>query len=193
MSKEFLFKHIQKFIPFISQSEVEQIYTYFTELNLKKKEIVQHEEELCRSMLFVCKGCLHSYYIKDNGSLQTLDFAIESWWICDYMAFENSSLSDLTIQAVETSIVLSLSRESLDALLQHHPVMEQYFRRIFQRSYAAAQKRVQFLYQYSREELYFHFASHYPEFVQRVPQYLLASYLGFTPEYLSEIKKNSLR
>lgn len=60
---------------------------------------------------------------------------------------------------------------------------------MYQKGYGAAQQRIKYLYGMSREELYHMFANAYPEFVQRVPQYLLASFLGFTPEYLSEIRR----
>ncbi|MGN6438008.1 MAG: Crp/Fnr family transcriptional regulator, partial [Agriterribacter sp.] len=64
-----------------------------------------------------------------------------------------------------------------------------YFRLLHQRAHAASQFRIRNLYQLSREELYYQFNNLYPEFVQRVPQYLLASFLGFTPEYLSELRR----
>jgi ADP-heptose:LPS heptosyltransferase len=63
---------------------------------------------------------------------------------------------------------------------------------VLQHAYAAAQMRIRFQYDMSREALYHHFSSAFPEFVQRVPQYMLASYLGFTPEYLSEIRKTKV-
>ena len=84
-----------------------------------------------------------------------------------------------------------LHRYSQEELLQQFPKMERYFRFIYQRAYAASQRRIKFLYEFTREELYHHFNDHYPEFVQRIPQYLIASYLGFTPEYLSEIRSKA--
>jgi hypothetical protein len=84
-----------------------------------------------------------------------------------------------------------IRQSAYDELLEAHPVMEKYFRCIYQKAYAAAQMRVKLLYEYSREELYRQFLKNYPTFLQRVPQYLIASYLGFTPEYLSEIRKKN--
>jgi hypothetical protein len=74
-------------------------------------------------------------------------------------------------------------------LLQQLPQLEKYFRYIHQRESAAAQRRIKYLYSFSKEERYHHFNKSFPEFIQRVPQYLLASYLGITPEYLSELRK----
>ena len=119
---------------------------------------------------------------------QTIQFALEIWWMADYTSFERQQPSDYYIQAVEKTEVLAISNDEQEALLQQHPAMERYFRLVHQRTHAAAQFRIKSLYSLSREEQYHQFNNKYPEFVQRIPQYLLASFLGFTPEYLSEIR-----
>jgi CRP-like cAMP-binding protein len=77
---------------------------------------------------------------------------------------------------------------SQEKMLTRFPNMERYFRFIYQRAYASSQMRMKYLYSLSKEQFYLHFIESHPEFAQRVPQYLLASYLGLTPEYLSEIR-----
>jgi hypothetical protein len=69
--------------------------------------------------------------------------------------------------------------------------MERYFRFVYQRAFGAMQMRIKYLYDFTKEEIFLHFIQHFPEFVQRIPQHLLASFLGFTPEYLSEIRKKT--
>ena len=76
-----------------------------------------------------------------------------------------------------------------DSLLNKFPKMERYFRTIYETAYGAALMRFKYINTYSKEEIFFRFKEKFPEFVQRVPQYVLASFLGLTPEYLSEIKK----
>lgn len=90
---------------------------------------------------------------------------------------------------MEKTTLLYITAEKQQQLLKEFPVMERYFRFVYQRAYAAAQKRIQFLFSFSKEEFYFQAARNHPEFIRRVPQYLIASYLGFTPEYLSEIRR----
>jgi len=68
-------------------------------------------------------------------------------------------------------------------------VLERYFRIILQKAFAGAQLRSKLLYEMSKEEFYIHFSTSFPEFMRRVPQYMIASYLGLTPEYLSELRK----
>jgi hypothetical protein len=58
-----------------------------------------------------------------------------------------------------------------------------------QKTLAASQLRTKYLSEMSKEEFYLHFSASFPEFMQRVPQYMIASYLGLTPEYLSELRK----
>lgn len=182
-------RHLEKFLGKLSEKEIEAILSYFEINTVNKKEYLQEADRLCEKLFFVEQGCLRSYYVKDNGVEQTVDFAIENWWLTDNMAFEHQLDSSFYIQSVENSIVLVITKERFVSLLADCPIMEKYFRQVFQRAYAAAQYRLKYLYEFSREELYFHFEERFPEFVQRIPQYLMASYLGFSPEYLSEIKK----
>jgi CRP-like cAMP-binding protein len=116
-------------------------------------------------------------------------FAIENWWISDFTAFQHCSTAQFSIRAVETTEVLCITADRQRELLTKLPELNEYFHLVFQKAYAASQMRFRFLYELSKEELYHHFNQHFPAFIQRVPQYLLASFLGFTPEYLSEIRQ----
>ena len=131
---------------------------------------------------------MRGYFINEKGGEQTSQFALENWWITDFMAFDQQRASHFFVQAVEDSDVISLTRNGQDILLSKVPQLERYFRLVVQRSYAASQLRIKYLFSQSGEERYKHFNESFPEFVQRVPQYMLASYLGFTPEFLSKIR-----
>jgi len=63
---------------------------------------------------------------------------------------------------------------------------------MMQKAVAGAQLRSKLLYEMSKEEFYLHFSTSFPEFMMRVPQYMIASYLGLTPEYLSELRKKTI-
>ncbi len=99
---------------------------------------------------------------------------------------------NFSIRAVENTEVLVITADRQSELLKQVPELNEYFHMVFQKAYAACQMRFRFLFDFSKEELYQHFSQHFPAFTQRVPQYLLASFLGFTPEYLSEIRKKYL-
>ena len=181
-------KHIEKFIT-VNDEEVSDILAFFQIKKVKKKENLLIEGAICKYHCFVLTGCLRKFFVNEKGIEQTTEFAIENWWITDNIAFERRAPTQFYIQAVENSEILMIDYYSQERLLTAFPKMERYFRFIYQRAYAATQMRIKYLYALSKEEFYYHFNQHYPEFIQRIPQYLVASFLGFTPEYLSEIRK----
>ncbi|GGF28155.1 Crp/Fnr family transcriptional regulator [Flavobacterium limi] len=181
-------KHIAKFAQ-VTDDEFQHIITFFNTKEAGRKENLLEQGQLCRHHYFVLQGLLRKFYINEKGTEQTTEFAIETWWLTDNYAYENQMDTEFCIQAVEKSTILYITLEKQQKLLEEFPVMERYFRFVYQRAYAAAQKRIKFLFSFSKEEFYFQAVRNHPEFIQRVPQYLIASYLGFTPEYLSEIRK----
>jgi len=184
---ENLKNHIARFVE-IDEQDYAEILPYFRVVQAKKKQNLLTEGKICKSNYFVSKGCLRLFFVNEKGIEQTIQFALENWWIADYTSFSSQKPSGFYIQAVEKSEVLALDFVSQEEMLNRFPQMERYFRLVHQRAHAAAQFRIKFLYSLSKEEFYNHFNKLYPEFVQRIPQYLLASFLGLTPEYLSEIR-----
>ncbi len=129
------------------------------------------------------------FFINDQGVERTIQFAIENWWITDPLAFLNEETTTFQIQALERTEVLAISKAQQEKLLLEYPQLERYFRTIYQISYGASLRKMKYLYGFSKEEIYFHFVTHFPEFAQRVPQYVIASFLDLTPEYVSEIRR----
>jgi CRP/FNR family transcriptional regulator, anaerobic regulatory protein len=187
MSKNII-EHIRKYVK-LSEEEAQILQTHLKLVKLKKKDYLFKEGEICKANYFIEKGCLRLFFINEKGGEQITQFAIENWWITDYQSFDSHIPSVFSLQAIEDTEVLSLNFHKQDQLYKELPQLEHYFRIVLQRAYAASQLRIKYLYDFSREELYRHFESSFPEFIQRVPQYMLASYLGFSPEYLSEIRK----
>src|SRR6476469_10809098 len=181
-------KHIEKFIV-INEEEFSEVMSLFQVEQVQKKQNVMVEGQVCKYHYFVLRGCLRKFFVNEKGIEQTTEFAIENWWLTDNKAFEQLLPTEFFIQAVEPSEVLRIDNLSQEQLLQAFPKMERYFRFIYQRAFAASQMRIKYLYGLSKEAFYHHLNEQHPEFVQRMPQYLIASYLGFTPEYLSEIRK----
>lgn len=188
---ELLKAHILKHIE-IGEEDLDQVVDFFKPLEVHKKQNLLEEGDICASNYFVEKGCLRLFFINEKGTEQTVQFAIENWWLADYASFSSQTPSHFYIQAVERSKILALDFDTQEIMLKRFPQMERYFRLIHQRVHAASQFRIMTLYNYSREELYHYFNKSHPGFVQRIPQYLLASFLGFTPEYLSEIRSKSI-
>lgn len=186
-----LITHIEKVCSFkIKQTGLFE--SFFEHRIYKKKELLLLEGEQCLEKFFIIKGCVHLYFLRENGTQQTIDFALENWWASDFSAFPGGGIAQFSIRTTEHTEVLCINAENQKELLRQIPELNLYFHLIFQRAYAASQMRIRYLYEYSKEELYRQFLLDFPDFTQRVPQYLLASFLGFTPEYLSEIRKKNL-
>jgi len=186
-----LIKHIRKFIE-LDDHSIEVLNKYFKKNSYKKKEFLLKEGQVCRSLYFVEQGCLRMYFTNDKMNEQITQFAKENWWISDFFSFADNKPSGYYIQTVEKSDVLSIDTLSFEAMLKELPQMERYLRIIMQNAVAASQRRIKYMYELSKEEFYLHFCNSFPEFVQRVPQYMIASYLGLTPEYVSELRKKNL-
>lgn len=186
-----LLEHIKKFIT-LEPSEIDILESCLSSSKIKKKEHVLQEGQVCNTMYFIVKGCMRQYIINSKGSEQTLQFGIENWWITDYLSYHNHIPSHFYIQAVENTEVIALEKPILESLLIQIPKLERYFRIVSQKSFGAAQMRIKFLFTMSAEERYHHFNGLNPEFVQRVPQYMLASYLDFSAEFMSKIRSGKV-
>ena len=176
----------------LDDHSIEVLNSYVKPVTLKKKDFLLKEGQTCRSIYFVEKGCLRMFFINDKQTEQITQFALDNWWLSDFISFMDNKPSGYFIQAVEKSEILSFDVNSFEALLKELPQMERYFRIIMQRAWAASQLRIKYMYELSKEEYYHLFRTSFPEFVQRVPQYMIASYLGLTPEYVSELRKKNV-
>ena len=183
-----LLDHIQKFIT-LEPSEIDILESCLGATKVKKKEHLLQEGQVCNTLYFMLKGCMRQYIINSKGSEQTLQFAIENWWITDYSSYTSGRPSKFYIQALERSEVLYISRSEQETLFEKIPALEGYFRKNLERAYAASLTRIEYLFLLSGEERYLQFVGTYPEFAQRIPQYILASFLGISPEYVSEVRK----
>ena len=187
-----LFDHVAKFTQ-LDEVEKGLLSQFLEHRSLKKREHLFKIGETCASLSFVLSGCMRMYMINEFANERTLSFGLEQWWICDWESYERGNPSLFAIQAVEDTRLATISIENYEAMLKKIPAMERYFRRIYQRTSAAAQRRLYMKETESAEERYWNFQRHYPDFVQRVPQYMLASFLGFSPEFLSKIRAKGER
>jgi len=182
-----LLHHLARYVR-ISDAEREVLLSTLRYKKLSKKEILLKQGHVCTGMYFVLSGCLRLYTITENGTEQILQFAIPNWWISDYQSFEHGAPSDYFIQAVEDTEVAIIGRSDYHALFEQVPLLNNYFRLIMQRAYSASIKKMELFLCTSAEERYQNFVNNFPDFVQRIPQYMLASFLGFTPEFLSMLR-----
>ena len=182
-----LMSHIRKFVP-LSDGQASALQQIGKFKKVSNKDLLLKEGEICDEQIFIVKGILRKFYNTEKGNQQIIQFCVESWWMTDYNSYESGEPSLVNIQAIEDCEVLIFKKHDLDVLFDAAPIMERYFRKILQRAYEATLTRTYYIFSFSGKERYQHFAESFPTVLQRIPQYMLASYLGFTPEFLSKIR-----
>ena len=154
----------------------------------KKGKILQHEGAVSSNVYFVKNGLLRSFVIDNKGKEHIFMFAPEGWLLSDFVAQTNNTPSDLFIDALEDVEVEVFNRDFLESMSAKNPENAKEGAFLLARRNAVLQKRVIMLMSATALARYQHFLETYPNIVQRVPQKMIASYLGITPEALSKIR-----
>ena len=115
---------------------------------------------------------------------------MEGWWVADLYSFLTNEPSTYNIEALEECELLLITKPSWDLLFQKIPAFEKYFRILLQNNLIATQRRLMGSLSESAEEKYEKLVASYPEHLQKLPQHMIASYLGITRETLSRIRRN---
>ena len=184
---ELLYKKISELIT-ISDEELDFCKTLFVPKKLRKRQYLLQEGDVCKYNTFVSKGLLRSYTIDSKGTEHILQFAFEGWWIGDIYSFITENPSNFNIEALEDCELLLITKASMDMLFEKVPKFERYFRILIQNNLIATQKRLMGTLSETAEEKYTNLMNNFPGCLQRVPQHMIASYLGITRETLSRIR-----
>jgi len=185
---ELLLKKFEEKIS-LTPEEKEICKNYFQPRKLRKKQFLLQEGDPCRFVAFVEKGMLRSYSIDDKGNEHISQFAFEGWWIADQYSFLTGEPSSYNIDALEDSEILLLSRSSEEEMLESIPQFNRYFRILLQNNLISTQRRLMSSLSQPAEVRYQELVDSCPSIPQRVPQHMMASYLGITPETLSRIRR----
>ena len=172
----------------LTDEEAETFSVAFKEVKIKKRQFIVQPNFVLKNRNYVLNGAFRAYVVDDNGQDSTIAFAIEDWWITDYNSYILQKPATMFVVALEDSIILEISYEKEQALKNENHKFETFFRIRAERTAAFMQQRIISNLTQSAEERYQDFISKYPQIVQRVPQYALASYLGMTTEFLSRIR-----
>lgn len=186
--KEAISAYLNRYVRF-DTDEIDHFYENLTEKYYAKKEYLLRHGKVCKYYYFILKGLVRTFYVDDQGKERITQFAIENWWVTDMESFKKEQPSVNNIQSLEDSVILSISKERLEKLYDELPKLERFFRLMTENMLIAIQKRNQYYLKMNSKDLYEQLVKTLPEFAQRVPQYMLASYLEITPEYLSELRR----
>lgn len=187
--KDQLIESISKYVD-LSSEEEKLIDFFWTEKTLEKGEYLLRNGEICRTDNFVANGALKAFYINpQSGREEILYFAIENWWATDIESFQKQKASIYNIQAIEQTELLQINYNSFQKMLFEIPKLERFFRIILENYLGSLQKRLITNNTLDAEQRYVTFVENYAKIADKAPQYLIASYLGITAEFLSRIRK----
>jgi CRP-like cAMP-binding protein len=175
-----------------SQIILETFKDKIFEKEFTKGDIIQHQGDISGKGYFVKTGLLKSYVIDEKGKEHIFMFAPEGWIISDIEAQVFNTPSEFFIEAIEDSVVDVLDKELLNQTLLPDDLIASEIVRLLKRI-SVLQKRVIMLLSAPAIKRFQHFTATYPNIIHRVPQKMIASYLGITPEALSKIKSAELR
>lgn len=172
----------------ITEEEFEYCKSFFLAKKLRRRQYLLQEGDVSKYTSFVEKGILRTYTADDKGNEHILQFAQEGWWVSDLYSFLTGEPSTYNTEALEDCELLLITKPLWDTLLQQIPALERYFRILIQNSLIATQRRLMGIMTETAEEKYIKLLKTQPDCVQRVPQHMIASYLGITRETLSRIR-----
>lgn len=175
----------------ISDKEFEQFTNLMFEKSFDKKANLVEEGEYCNYNYFIVEGACCSYITDEKGEKHVIRFAFEGHWISDLYSFFSDRKAIYTIEALEPIKALVLNKKNFEIACDNIPIFDRFFRILLQNAYVATQYRLAKSNSEDAEARYLEFSKLNPGLVQRIPQYLIASYLGIKPQSLSRIRKES--
>jgi CRP-like cAMP-binding protein len=187
MKSKPLLDYIRKHIS-LTTPEEELFLSKASSRKFLKGQFVVQQGDVCKYESFVVNGCMKTFYQDTEGHEHIVMFAVENWWASDFDSFITHTPSTYNIQCLENTELIQFTHENLELLYNEIPKLERLFRIIFQRALVVTEKRIVKNFALPAKERYLQFRAQYPEIDQRVPQYMIASYLGITKEFLSKIR-----
>ncbi|MET3877870.1 Crp/Fnr family transcriptional regulator [Chitinophaga sp. OAE865] len=188
MKDELILKNIERHIH-LEEEEINLLFSLLTSRTLKKKAFLLRQGEVCKTENFITKGCLRMYTIDESGLEHIVMFGVEGWWVSDLFSFFTGTTSDYYIDALEDTELLQISKPDLEQLYERVPKFERFFRILLQNAFVAQQRRINQNLSFTAEQRYLDFVRQYPQLEQRISQKQVAAYLGFTPVFLSMLRK----
>ena len=173
--------------------EEKMVLAAFHVKKLRKKQYLLQEGDICKHTAFIVKGAMRQYNIDERGVEHIVHLYIENYWASDRESSIMLTPSIYNIDAWEDTNMLIITRVDMLELMVKIPALVEMTRIMDERNAIASQRRLNSTINSTAEKRYADFAENHPQFIQRFPQHIIASYLGITKETLSRVKKQSIR
>jgi CRP-like cAMP-binding protein len=191
---ESLIKYLNSYTtPPLTDDEMNSIESVFVPKKFRKRQYFLQEGEVCKYTAFIVKGAMRQYTVDDKGEEHIIRLYIENWWASDRESLMKGVPSIYFIDAWEDTDALLVTKNALTDLIDRIPALFQWIRSLDANFAIASQRRLNAAISLSAEERYHDLEKTYPEFLQRFPQHIIASYLGINRETLSRIRSRGVK
>lgn len=183
--------YYKSLVPGLQEEGWNKLQERFTIQQLKKGELLVRNGEICRQVSFINKGLVRLFYLVDGKEIST-GFVAENEYVSEYESFLTTQPSSGNIDALEDCELVNLSYNDMQAMYQLNPVFEIFGRKIAEILFIMISSQTTRLLTMTPEERYQSVIQNHPFIIQRVPQYMIASFIGITPEHLSRLRKKRI-
>ncbi|WP_394749920.1 Crp/Fnr family transcriptional regulator [Spongiimicrobium salis] len=182
-----LLNNIAKYVR-LKPEETEKLVSILHTKKIKRRQFIDQPGYICQYRNYIVQGTFRSYFIDNDGKEHTVQIAIEDWFVSDFYSYITQTPATLFVEALEDSKIVQMRYEDIEGLCKEvHPLSE-YFRISTEKAFAFSRKRTLSNLSMTAKERYLDLLDRYPDIVKRVPQKVIASYLGMTPEFMSKIR-----
>lgn len=155
---------------------------------VKKRQFIIQPGFVCQHRSYIVEGAFRVFHLDDEGKEHTVSIGIEDWFVTDFYSYISQTPATNYAEALEDSIIFQMKYEDIENLCKEIHALSEYFRLTTEKAFAFSRRRIISSISKTAEERYFEYINKYPSIANRVPQYVLASYLGISAEFLSKIR-----
>lgn len=183
-----LIEHLNSYLP-LTEEETAELEKRVKPKTVKRRQFILSAGDVCKHYNFIVEGCFNMHKVDENAKEHNMHFAIENQWITDIGSFHSEQPSQLYIEAIEPSKILQISKQDLIYFYEQSIKFNRIFRVIVENEFVLLQNRLLQTISTPAERRYLEFIELYPNLFNRISNVQVASYLGITPEFLSNIRK----
>jgi CRP-like cAMP-binding protein len=177
----------------LTEAEYAKIEAVCIYKKLRKRQYLLQEGDVWKYNAFITKGLVRFYSVDESGRENIVSFAKENWWTGDRASLLTGEPSKNNIDAIEDTELVLITKTNFDRLCQEIPALNDMVNAIINKSFITSQNRIHSAISFTAEQKYLDFVQKYPDLSLRVPQAMIASYLGITPETLSRVRKETVK
>ena len=177
----------------LTNEEFEKLNEWFVPILLENKNQFVSEGKVCRNLYFVDAGATHTFITDKKGEAHTVQFGFEGYWIGDMYSFFSGNPAIFNVETLEPATLFAMKHIDFEKACSQILKFENFFRILVQNGYLSSLQRIAKSFSEDAEQRYLSLIKNHPDLPKRVPQYLVASYLGIKPQSLSRIRQNLVK